>query len=99
MLVEPWGGAVRLGRKASGPADLIETYFGVWLRGTEMGRITVAGMGGFEAAMDAMWEALNAGAIKLEADADGFTGITMCDPPQRPARQIARPVARGRSDA
>jgi hypothetical protein len=46
--------------------------------------------------MDAMWEALNAGAIKLEADADGFTGIRMCNPPQRPAKQIARPLARVR---
>jgi hypothetical protein len=88
---------VRPGQQASGgPAELIEAYLARWLRASELGRLTIGGMGGFEAAMDAMWEALNAGAIKLEADADGFTGIRMCNPPQRPARQIARPLARVR---
>jgi hypothetical protein len=90
---------VKPGQKANGgPADLVEVYIARWLRNTELGRLTVRGLGGFEAAMDGMWEALNAGAIKLEADRDGFTGIRLCDPPQRPAKQIARPAARRRAD-
>jgi hypothetical protein len=83
---------VKLGHEASGPADLIEAYLARWLSESEPGRAIVEGLGGFEAAMDTMWEALNVGAIKLKADANGFTGIKMCNPPQRPAKQIARPV-------
>jgi hypothetical protein len=89
------GGAAKREQQVSGgPAELIEAYLARWLRESELGRLTVEGMGGFDAAMAAMWEALNAGAIKLEADADGFTGIRMCNPPQRPTTNIARPLAR-----
>jgi hypothetical protein len=49
--------------------------------------------------MAGLWESLNAGFIKLESDADGFTGIQLCIPPRPPARPLARPTVRGWADA
>ncbi len=85
-------------RRRHGPADLIEAYLAIWLRGSVWGQSIVEQMG-FEAAMDGAWAALNAGFIKLESDGDGFTGITPCNPPQPPTRQMARPRERARPDA
>jgi hypothetical protein len=37
-----------------GPAERIEAYLARWLRESEPGRLMVEGLGGLEAAMDAM---------------------------------------------
>jgi hypothetical protein len=59
-----------------------------------MGRRSVEHMGSFDAAMDGLWGALNAGLIKLQRDHQGFTGITTCFPLEPPRKQIARPAVR-----
>jgi hypothetical protein len=85
-------------RPASGPAHLVEAYFDHWLRHSDIGR-ACAEKFGFDAAMDYLWENLNAGFLKLEGDANGFTGIAPCVPPKPPLERMARPVARKNGDA
>ena len=88
----------RKNHRAASVADLVEDYFGVWLRGCELGHRSVEALG-FDGAMDALWESLNAGFIKLEANSEGFTGIKPCFPPQPPEKQLARPSTRRWADA
>jgi hypothetical protein len=72
-------------------ARLIEAYAELWLRESAMGQAAVAKLG-FDAAMDGLWDALNHGFIKLEGDEEGFTGLQLCDPPEPPLVQLARPA-------
>ena len=96
----PCRGGIPMTRKggSGGPAELIEAYLAVWLHGCDVGRRSIEALG-FEGAMNALWDALNGGLIKLEGDATGFTGITRCDPPSPPTKQFARPSSRGWSNA
>lgn len=77
-----------------GPARIIETYFALWLRESDIGRQHTARLG-VDGAMDALWELLNAGFIKLQGD-DGhtITGISPCCPPEPPAKPVVRPIGR-----
>ena len=72
-------------------ARLIEDFFSYWLGNSDTGRQS-AQMLGFDGAMDALWESLNAGLIKIESGRRGLTGITPCIPPKPPAARIARPI-------
>jgi hypothetical protein len=72
-----------------GYADLVEAYFAHWLQKTDVGRNSVATLG-FNGAMDALFETLNAGLIKLETNERGFTGIRPIAPAQPPLVKIFR---------
>jgi hypothetical protein len=68
---------------------LVEAYLAHWLR--EVNPPSVMQLG-FDGAMDALFEMLNAGLIKLEADADGFTDLVPCMVPQLPRKKLKRPT-------
>ena len=72
---------------ASPPIPLLEAYFAHWFKTSEAGRRSVALLG-FDSAMDALFETLNAAFIKLESDSAGFSGIAPCFPPQPPVAPI-----------
>jgi hypothetical protein len=77
-------------RSDDGVAQLIEAYFAHWLKHADIGPQQVATLG-FEGAMDALWEALNLGFIKLEGDQNGITGILPIHPPEPPESPLQRP--------
>ena len=78
---------------ASPPIPRLETYFAHWLRTSEAAQRSVALLG-LDSAMDALFETLNAGLIKLESDGAGFSGIVPCFPPATSPRPC---YSRGRS--
>lgn len=70
-------------------ALMIEDILAKWLRKTGAGRGHIAELG-FEGAMDALWELLNAGFVKIEQDGNWFD-IVPVHPPSPPLEKIARP--------
>ena len=50
---------------------------------------------GFESTIDALFELLNAGLIKIESDGTGFTDLVPCMVPQPPRMKLRRPGKRG----
>ena len=72
----------------SSTAHLVEAYFARWLREADPESVRQLG---FDGAMDALFDMLNAGLIKLEADGSGFTGLVPCMVPQPPREKLARP--------
>jgi hypothetical protein len=69
---------------------LIEAYARLWLKGTDVGR-KILGESSLDEAIDAVFELLNAGFIKLEGDATGIKGIKLCAPPEPPLGIAVRP--------
>ena len=69
----------------SSPAHLVEAYLAHWLR--EVNPESLKQLG-FNGAMDALFDMLNAGLIKIEADADGFTDLVPCMVPQPPRKKL-----------
>jgi hypothetical protein len=72
----------------SSPAHLVEAYLIHWLREVNPPSLEQTGLDG---AVDALFEMLNAGLIKLEADADGFTDLVPLAVPQPPRVKLVRP--------
>jgi len=74
-------------------AEMVEFFVSEWLRETEPGRAVLAAIA-FNDAIDHVVELLNAGLLKLTANADGFTGIRICNPPEPPIGRIVRKKVR-----
>jgi hypothetical protein len=72
----------------SSPAHLVEAYLAHWLR--EVNPESLEQLG-FDGAIDALFDMLNAGLIKLEADGTGFTDLVPCMVPQPPRKKLTRP--------
>ncbi len=70
---------------------LIDAYLRHWLRNAGTGREQVQRLG-FENALSALWELLNAGFVKLETGEHGFRDVVPCMPPEPPEAQIQRPI-------
>jgi hypothetical protein len=71
-------------------AALVEGFAAVWFQETELGQ-SILGSMTLDAAIDAVFEALNSGLIKLRKTPDGgINGFTLCDKPSPPKRVITR---------
>lgn len=71
---------------------LIDGYVQKWLRESQLGRDLVKEVGlPFDEAVDAVFELLNIGHLKIESDQHGFTGIRFCVPPEPPFGPVKRP--------
>jgi hypothetical protein len=84
-------------RRRSGEASedvgrLIDGYVQKWLRENQLGRELVKEVAlPFDEAVDAVFELLNLGHLKIEGDQHGFTGIRFCVPPEPPFGPVKRP--------
>jgi hypothetical protein len=77
---------------SSDAVEIIEQYVARWLRESEMGRSILHELAvSFEEAMDAVFELLNTGCLKITGNTEGFTGIEFRIPPEPPTCQIRRP--------
>jgi hypothetical protein len=76
--------------KPDGVAELVEQFALCWLHNTELGRAIRADMT-VDQAVDAVFEALNAGILKLAKDEDGnLVGFTVRQVPEPPDRTVLR---------
>jgi len=72
-------------------AWLIERFATCWLAETPLGREILGAMS-LDAAIDAIFESINAGLIKLTTDKDGLpVGFAPQSQPEPPKRPIRRP--------
>lgn len=76
-------------------ALIVEDFLARWMRETEQGQSYVDRFG-HDRAMDALFELLNAGFVKLERRGTTITGIVPCSPPDPPAEPMARPAKQDR---
>jgi hypothetical protein len=69
----------------------VEAFARTWLQETDAGcRLRRACNLELDQAIDAIFELLNAGYLKLEMDDDTLTDFTVCTPPSPPAEAIQR---------
>jgi hypothetical protein len=72
-------------------AAFLEDYVKRWLRETPNGRGCLARATSFEDAVDAVFELINTGFLKLIADDEAFLGLETRFPPEPPQTPIRRP--------
>jgi len=71
---------------------MIERYVVMWLHGTELGQSILAELPDVspDDAVDAVFNLLNTGFLKIIGDRQGLTGIELGMPPEPPRMQIQR---------
>lgn len=73
----------------SDAALIVEDFLSAWLTRTAQGHEYVAAFG-HDGAIDALFELLNAGWVKLEGNGKRITGIVPCDAPVPPSEPLVR---------
>jgi hypothetical protein len=72
---------------------LVEALVAKWLRESDLGQSILVEMT-LDAAIDAAFELMNLGIIKLTGTRGKITGIEVCETPRPPLRTVFRPGSR-----